>query len=92
MPPVASSAIASIDWSPSQPITNFPKNFVTGQFNLLNALLRGTLEVEFANPTRGTWEYINVPALVWIEFKSAGSIGKYFNNHIRGVYPSSRVG
>lgn len=45
---------------------------------------RGTMIVEFAN--RGKYEYFDVPANVIREFIEADSVGKYFNQNIRGQY------
>jgi len=45
---------------------------------------RGTMIVEFVN--RGKYEYFDVPASVIQEFVDAPSVGKFFNQNIRGQY------
>jgi hypothetical protein len=45
---------------------------------------RGTMIVEFTN--RGKYEYFGVPANVIAEFVGANSVGKFFNENIRGKY------
>lgn len=88
MPSVSSSAIASVNWTPS--VKNAAKRFVTGRENLFEALTKGTLEIEFHE--RGTYEYYDVPATVWLALQSAGSLGQYFNNNIRNRFSYSRIG
>lgn len=45
---------------------------------------RGTMVVEFHK--RGKWEYHGVPLNVIMEFVNAPSVGRYFNENIRGQY------
>lgn len=45
---------------------------------------RGTMIVEFVN--RGKYEYFDVPLEVITEFVNADSVGRYFNQNIRGRY------
>ena len=45
---------------------------------------RGTMIVEFVN--RGKYEYFDVPLEVIQEFVAAPSVGKFFNQNIRGQY------
>lgn len=45
---------------------------------------RGTMIVEFTN--RGKYEYFGVPADTIQEFVNASSVGKFFNENIRGKY------
>lgn len=45
---------------------------------------RGTMIVEFAN--RGKYEYFGVPLATIQEFVAASSVGKFFNENIRGQY------
>lgn len=49
-----------------------------------------TLEVEFTNGT--IYQYYNVPAAMYEQFKQAGSKGQFLNAYIRNAYPYSRVG
>ncbi len=37
------------------------------------------------------YTYADVPAEVFDDFKDADSKGKFFNEHIKGVYPYERV-
>ena len=46
------------------------------------------LEIEFRQGE--IWQYYEVPEAVYREMLS-GSIGKYFQAHIKGQYPESRV-
>lgn len=46
------------------------------------------LEIEFKSGE--VWQYHNVPERIFQEMIS-GSIGRYFQAHIRGQYPESRV-
>jgi len=45
---------------------------------------RGTMIVEFTN--RGKYEYFDVPTDTIHEFINASSVGKFFNENIRGKY------
>lgn len=45
---------------------------------------RGTMIIEFVN--RGKYEYFGVPVDVIREFVEAPSVGKFFNENIRGQY------
>lgn len=45
---------------------------------------RGTMIVVFHS--RGKYEYFDVPASVIREFAEASSVGRYFNENIRGKY------
>jgi hypothetical protein len=47
-----------------------------------------TLEIEFRSGE--VWRYHNVQENVYLEMIS-GSIGKYFQAHIKGQYPETRV-
>jgi hypothetical protein len=47
-----------------------------------------TLEIEFRSGD--VWRYHSVPKQVYLEMIS-GSIGQYFQAHIKGEYPESRV-
>jgi hypothetical protein len=47
-----------------------------------------TLEIEFHSGE--VWQYHDVPEFVYEEMIS-GSIGKYFQAHIKGAYVESRV-
>ena len=46
------------------------------------------LEIEFR--TGEVWQYHNLPEDVYFEMIS-GSVGKYFQAHIKGQYPEFRV-
>jgi hypothetical protein len=46
------------------------------------------LEIEFR--TGEVWQYHDVAESIYYELIS-GSIGKYFQSHIKGQYPESRV-
>ncbi|MBC7769309.1 MAG: KTSC domain-containing protein [Phycisphaerales bacterium] len=48
-----------------------------------------TLEVEFAGGQ--VYQYYNVGAALYEQFKSASSKGQFLNAHIRNSYPYSRV-
>lgn len=49
-----------------------------------------TLEIEFI---RGeVWQYYDFPEACWYDFRSAGSIGIYFNANIRNQYLDNRIG
>lgn len=50
--------------------------------------LMSTLEIEFRSGE--VWQYHQVPESVYFEMIS-DSIGKYFQAHIKGQYPESRV-
>ena len=39
----------------------------------------------------GTYLYSGVPASVWQSFRTADSLGRYFNTKNKGVYPSEKV-
>lgn len=45
---------------------------------------RGTMIIEFTQ--RGKYEYFDVPSSVIREFVEAPSVGKFFNENIRGQY------
>lgn len=47
------------------------------------------LTIEFQ--ARGTYRYTEVPLDVFVDFSTAGSQGKYFNNYIRDQYSYERV-
>lgn len=49
-----------------------------------------TLRVQFANGS--TYEYKNVPSVVFDEFLSAGSLGSFLNRNIRYSYPYEKIG
>lgn len=48
-----------------------------------------TLEVEFNHG--GVYQYYNITEDVYTDLMNAGSIGSYFNNNIRNVYPTQKV-
>lgn len=48
----------------------------------------GDLELDFINPSIGTWSYSGVDAQTVRELKSDDSPGAYFNEMIRGEYES----
>lgn len=48
-----------------------------------------TLEVLFVNGR--LYQYFDVPENVHQDLVSAGSVGQYFNAHVRGVYRYARV-
>lgn len=48
-----------------------------------------TLEIEFRS-NGDVWQYHHVPEHVYREMIS-GSIGKYFQSHIKGHYPETQV-
>ena len=39
----------------------------------------------------GTYLYSGVPASVWQSFRTADSLGRYFNTKIKGNFPSEKV-
>lgn len=46
----------------------------------------GDMELDFINPSIGTWEYAGVDAQTVRELKNDDSPGGYFNDVIRGVF------
>jgi hypothetical protein len=48
-----------------------------------------TLEIEFTNGT--VYQYYNVNAALFEQFRTAGSKGQFLNAYIRNAYPYSRV-
>lgn len=50
----------------------------------------GTLVVVFRDKERA-YCYRDVPLSVWNEFKSADSLGGYYNSYIKGQYDSERM-
>lgn len=48
------------------------------------------LEIEF-KPNGYVWQYFDVPEKVYIEMMSSDSIGRYFNENIKGFYPEKQV-
>lgn len=49
-----------------------------------------TLEVEFTNGT--VYQYYNIGAALWDQFRQAASKGQFLNAYIKNAYPYSRVG
>lgn len=49
------------------------------------------LEVEFKSNGQ-IWQYFDVPEYLWYEMNSNGSVGKFLNASIKGLYSESRVG
>ena len=50
----------------------------------------GTLEIEFVDG--GVYQYFNVPEPVYQGLMSATSKGRYFHDHIKDSYQTSKVG
>ena len=50
-----------------------------------------TLEIEFRKGG-AIWQYMDFPENSYYEFKSSGSLGKFFLANIRGSYSESQVG
>lgn len=50
-----------------------------------------TLEIEFKS-NGAIWQYYEFPESAFYEFLSAGSVGKFFLNQIKGNYSENRVG
>jgi KTSC domain len=50
---------------------------------------RGTLEVEFVGGA--VYRYFDVPERVFLDLLRAVSIGSYFNEHVRDVFPWVRL-
>ena len=48
------------------------------------------LEIEFHKS--GIYQYINVPYSVFEGLLTAGSVGRYFNQHVRNRYSTYKVG
>ena len=48
-----------------------------------------TLEIEFRI---GVYQYKNVPEYMYNDLMNADSIGRFFHENIKDVYPYSRVG
>ena len=49
----------------------------------------GTLTVTFKSG--GTWEYLGVPATVYLAMLQAPSVGSYFHHNVRSRYVSRKV-
>lgn len=49
-----------------------------------------TLEVEFSNGT--IYQYYNVGAALYEQFRESASKGQFLNAYIKNAYPYSRVG
>ena len=49
----------------------------------------GTLEIEFS--TGGIYQYAGVPASVHVELMQSNSIGSYFHQYIKNIYPYSQI-
>jgi hypothetical protein len=48
------------------------------------------LEVEFADSGR-VYEYLDVPLSVYSRLMAAESLGAYFNEHVRDMYPYREI-
>jgi len=48
-----------------------------------------TLTIVFVSGT--VYAYRNVPRSIYQAMKTAGSLGTYFNRHIKGKYPFERI-
>lgn len=48
----------------------------------------GTLEVEFKS---GIYRYLGVPEDVYVRMKAANSVGRFLNEHVKDVFPHSKV-
>jgi len=48
-----------------------------------------TLEVEFRNGS--VYRYANVPSELWGRFRRAESVGKFFQDHVRDQFETTRV-
>lgn len=48
------------------------------------------LELEFRGNGK-VWQYFLVPPSVYLELLASDSIGRYFNDHIKGHYPEKEV-
>jgi len=53
-------------------------------------LASSVLEVEFAEDNR-VYEYLDVPLSVYSRLMNAESIGAYFNEYIRDMYPYQQI-
>jgi len=51
--------------------------------------LIGTLEIEFRNGH--VYQYAGVPELEYMALIGAGSVGRYFNRHIKDVFEEERI-
>lgn len=49
------------------------------------------LEIEFAATGR-IYEYLDVPLSVYSRLMASPSIGTYFNEHVREMYPYQEIG
>ena len=78
---VNSSAIVNISWNPLERVNLL--DIYEGEIN-------GTLTIEFAK--RGTYEYDDVPAGVFLALRGSSSVGGYFNSRIRNQFNYRRVG
>ena len=65
------------------PLAN--ESSVIGQFVYISASLR----IDFQNGR--SCRYYDVPIAVYKDFLAAESAGKYFNQYIKGKYPSSAI-
>jgi hypothetical protein len=48
-----------------------------------------TLEVEFRNGS--VYRYVNVPTELWASLRRAPSVGKFFQEHVRDQFETTRV-
>jgi hypothetical protein len=48
-----------------------------------------TLEIEFTS--RDIWQYYQVPERVYLDMINSGSLGKFFNEHIKGLYREMQI-
>jgi len=49
-----------------------------------------TLRIQFQNGN--IYEYYNFPLIEFENFKTAPSLGSYFNHHIKNNYPYNKIG
>jgi hypothetical protein len=63
-----------------------PSNIASVGFDMQNH----HLEVKFENG--GTYQYSNVPTMTYHSLMASRSIGRYFDKHIKDVYPYRKVG
>lgn len=54
-----------------------------------------TLTITFPGSTgrggSGVWQYADVPLTTFLQFATSGSLGRYFNSHIRTQYSFNRI-
>lgn len=70
----------------------FTRTFSTCIENINYDPILGVMEIKFHNPTIGKWRYFSVDSFTAAGLIESSSRGTYFNNYIRGIFETERVG